>query len=104
MMVGTPRPSSPTSMAAAPRSPPPPPGVAAVAELVLEALQAERVELAVRRPARQEEAGKPLRRLRQDQESIAHGRRQEPFVAGEAVSLARAAALDRLGARAVAAQ
>ena len=72
-------------------------GVGAVAELVLEALQAERIERAVGREARQEEAGHAAGCLGRDQESVAHRRRQEPFVADQPV-LAVAAG-QRRGAR-----
>ena len=64
-------------------------GVGAVAELVLEALEVQRVDRAVRTKARHEKAGEPARRLRQHQERVAHGRRHEPFVAGDAVAFTR---------------
>ena len=47
-------------------------GVGAVAELVLEPLQAEAVALAVRRPAREEEAGDAAVGLGEDEEGVAH--------------------------------
>ena len=64
-------------------------GIRAIAELVLEPLQAQRVDRAVGPEARHEEAGQPARRLRQHQEGVAHRRRHEPFVPGDGVGLAR---------------
>ena len=61
-------------------------GVGAVAELVLEPLEVQPVDRAVRAKARHQEAGEPARRLRQHQEGVAHRRRHEPFVAGDARS------------------
>ena len=58
-------------------------GVRLVAELVLQALEADRVLAAVGPVARHQIAGEPARRLRQHQEGIAHRRRHEPFVAGD---------------------
>lgn len=60
-------------------------GVGAVAELVLEPLQVHAVALPAGQDARQEEAGEPSRGLRQDEEDVAHRRRAEPLVAGQAV-------------------
>ncbi len=40
----------------------------------------------IRLPARHEETGQPFIRIRQRQESVAHGRGAEPFVAGEDVA------------------
>ena len=75
-------------------------GVRLVAELVLEPVDVQRVALAVRREARQQEAAQALRRLRQHQERVAHRRRHEPLVA---VQPERTVA-GRLGARLVGAQ
>ncbi len=58
-------------------------GVGAVAELVLQPLEMQRVDRAVGPKARHEETGQPARRLRQHQERVAHRRRHEPFVAGD---------------------
>ncbi len=66
-------------------------GVGAVAELVLQPLEAEAVAGAVAQDARHQEAGQPLARLRQHQERVRHRRRHEPFVAGEAVEAAAGA-------------
>ncbi len=71
--------------------------VRAVAELVLEPLEMEAVARAVRREAGEEEAGEPFRRLREDQEGVAHRRRAEPLVAGDLVFAARTAGADRHG-------
>ena len=60
-------------------------GVGAVAELVLQPLEAEAVALAVADQARHQEARKPLLGLRQHQEGVRHRRRHEPFVAGQAI-------------------
>ena len=68
-------------------------GVGAVAELVLQALQAEAVALAVGRPAREEEAGDAAVGLGEDEEGVAHRRRHEPLVAGQLVLGAGAAAV-----------
>ena len=88
MMVRTPRPSSPTRQAKAPCELDLRGSVGAVAELVLEALQAERIDLPVRPKSRHQETGQPARRLRQHQERVAHRRRHEPFVAGDAIAFA----------------
>ena len=60
-------------------------GIRAVAELVLQPLQAQRIDGAVRQEARHQEAGEAARRLRQHQEGVAHGRRHEPLVPGDDV-------------------
>ncbi len=72
-------------------------GVGAVAELVLQALQAEAVALAVGRPAREEEAGDAAVGLGEDEEGVALRGRHEPLVAGQLVLGAGAAAVDRPG-------
>src|SRR5439155_13861036 len=59
--------------------------VGPVPELVLEALEPERVPRAVGPPAREEEAREAALRLRQDEEHVAHRRREEPLVAGQLV-------------------
>jgi hypothetical protein len=58
-------------------------GVRAVAELVLEALEADRVASFLE-PAGHEEAGEARRRAREREEGIGHGRRAEPLVPGKA--------------------
>ena len=70
-------------------------GVGAVAELVLQALDAEAVAAAVGQDARQQEARQPAVGLREHQERVAHRRRAEPLVAGELVLGARSAAVQR---------
>ena len=75
MIVRTPAPSSPTSQAEARVELDLAGGVGAVAELVLQPLQAEAVALAVRRPAREEEAGDAAVGLGEDEEGVAHRRR-----------------------------
>jgi hypothetical protein len=63
-------------------------GVGLVAQLVLQALDADRVAAAVGQHARQEQAAQAGRGLRQHQEGVAHRRREEPLVAGDAVARA----------------
>ena len=70
-------------------------GVRAVAELVLEPLDVDRVALAVGGESRHQEAGEAAVRLSQDQEGVAHRRRHEPLVAGELVLGAGAATVQR---------
>ena len=70
-------------------------GVRAVAELVLQPLEVERVLGPVRQHAREQEAGEPARRLGEDEEGVAHRRRAEPLVPGEPVLAAGAAAAHR---------
>ena len=70
-------------------------GVRAVAELVLEPLDLDRVALAVGGEARHQKAGEPALGLGEDEERVAHRRRHEPLVAGERVLGARAAAVQR---------
>ena len=57
-----------------------------IAELVLEALQEHPVAAAVGQDPRQEETAEARGRLREDKEDVAHRRRGEPFVAGQAVA------------------
>ena len=57
--------------------------IGAVAELVLEPLQPQRIDRAVGPKARHEKTGEPARRLRQHQKGVAHRRREKPFVAGD---------------------
>ena len=72
-------------------------GIRAVAELVFEPLEVERVDFAVGRPARKEEAREPALGLREHEERIAHRRRAEPLVAGDRVFPPRPARPNRLG-------
>ena len=58
--------------------------VRAVAELVLQPIDADRIPLTVRVDARHEEAAEAALRLRQHQVRIALRRGEEPFVAGDA--------------------
>jgi len=76
-------------------------GVRAIAELVLEALEAQRIDAAVRQNSRQQEAAEPSRRLRQHQKCIAHRCRHEPFVAGDQILAAGPAGGHRLRPRGV---
>ena len=62
-------------------------GIGAVAELVLQPLEPDRVNRPVRRKARHEEATQSLLGLGQHQEGVAHRRRHEPFVAGDAIGI-----------------
>ena len=61
-------------------------GVGVVAQLVLEPLQEHPIAAAVGQDSRQEEAAQSARRLGQHEEDVAHRRRGEPLVAGEAVA------------------
>ena len=63
-------------------------GVGPVAELVLQALEGDSVALPVGGPPGQGEAGQTARRLGQNQEQVAHGRRAEPLVPGQPVAAA----------------
>src|ERR1700739_3246202 len=60
-------------------------GVRAIAAFVLEALETPSIDTAVGLKARHQEARQPARRLRQDQERIAHRRGKEPLLAAEAI-------------------
>ena len=60
--------------------------IGAVAELVLQPLQPQRVTEPSGPEARHEKAGQPARRLRQHQEGIAHRRGQKPFVSGDRIA------------------
>ena len=59
-----------------------------VAQLVFEALDADRIDRVIGQHTRQEEAGEPAGRLRQDQERIAHRRGKEPLVPRDAITRA----------------
>ena len=85
MMVFTPRPSSPTRWHHAPRYSISRGCVRLVAELVLKSLDLDAVPLAIRPPARREEAGEPAFGVGQRQERIRHRRRAEPLVPDEFV-------------------
>ncbi len=88
IMVRTPRPSSPTRHAKALQNSTSDDRIGNVAELVLEPLEAQAVDLAVRLEARHQETGQPARRLRQHQKHVAHRRRHEPLVTGNAITFA----------------
>ncbi len=89
-IVATPRPSSPTRQARGAVELDFRRGVGAVAELVLQPLKPDRVDRAVGKEARHQEAGEPGLRLRQHQEGVRHRRGEEPFVPGDAVEPALA--------------
>ena len=72
--------------------------IGAVAELVLQPLKLDRVDRAVRRKARHEETAQAVIGLRQHQKGVAHRRRHEPFVAGDAVGVAVALRARHVGA------
>ena len=72
--------------------------VRAVAELVLQPLQPQRIDRAVGAKARHEEAGEPARGLRQHQERIAHRRGQKPFVSDDGVRVSRRRGSGNVGA------
>src|SRR6202048_4092282 len=65
-------------------------GVRAIAELILQAHEPKRIDSTVGPKSRHEKAGQPTRGLRKHQEGIAHGRRHEPLVASNRVSIALA--------------
>ena len=67
-------------------------GVGLVAQLVLEALDANTVEAAVGQYTWQEKAAQSAWRLRQHQEGVTHRCREKPFVAGQPKALAPAIA------------
>ena len=73
-------------------------GIGAVAELVLQALELDRVDRSVRPEARHEEAGQAFVGLRQHQEGVAHRRRHEPFMPGDAIGVAVALRARHVGA------
>ncbi|MCG3188672.1 MAG: hypothetical protein LKCHEGNO_00797 [Burkholderiaceae bacterium] len=76
-------------------------GVGLVAQLVFQPLDAQHVGRAVGQPARHEVAAQPAGGLREHQEGVAHRRRQEPLVAGDAHALAPGVAAVGFGARGV---
>src|SRR5271166_7179870 len=80
MMVGTPRPSSPTSHAVAPSYSISLGRVGVIAELVLQPLQEHPVAAAVGQHSRQQEAGQTAWGLGQHPEDVAHRCRGEPLV------------------------
>ena len=86
MIVAMPRPGSPISQAVAPVVLDLGGGVRPVPQLVLQALDAQRVPAAVGQHARQQEARQALGCLREDQEQVAHRRRAEPLMAGQQVA------------------
>src|SRR5258708_30218697 len=55
--------------------------IRAVAKLVFQPEDLNRVALALRRPARHQKATQAFRRLCEDKKDVAHWRRHEPFVA-----------------------
>src|SRR5690606_37509874 len=73
-------------------------GVGDVAHFVFELLHLPGVFAAVRAPAGHQKARQPVGGLGQYQEGVAHGSGDEPFVADQFVSLARAFLSDRVGA------
>ena len=72
--------------------------VGAVAELVLQPLEPDRVDGAIGRKARHEETAQALVGLRQHQEGVAHRRRHEPFMPGDAIGIAVALGARHVGA------
>ena len=86
MIVGTPRPSSPTRQASAASNSTSPEARDRVPSLSFSRSDPEAlVAGAVGEPSWQQEAGQPARRLGQDQERVAHRMRAEPLVAGQLV-------------------
>ena len=72
-------------------------GVGVVAQLVLQALHGDRIQAPVGQETRHEQAAQAAGRLRQYQEGVAHGCREEPLVAGDGVALAPAVLAMRRG-------
>src|SRR5690554_4243555 len=72
-------------------------GVGDVAHFVFQLLYLPGVLGAVRAPPGHQEAGQPAGGLGQDQEGVAHGGRDKPFVADQFVGLARAFLACRVG-------
>ncbi len=71
--------------------------IGSVAQLVLQPLDADVVDVAVRREPGQQEARQPAGAVRENEERVAHRRGEEPLVAGDPV----VAAAGGLGARRV---
>ena len=92
MMAATPRPSSPTRVAHAPSSSISLDAFDRLPSLSLSRWMGMPLRVAVGRPARHGEARETARRLGQDQEEVAHRRRAEPLVPGQAVGAARSPA------------
>ena len=61
--------------------------IGAVAELVLEPLQPQRIDRAIGPKARHEKTGQPARRLRQHQKGVAHRRGEKPLVPGDRIGI-----------------
>jgi hypothetical protein len=85
-ICGMPRPSSPTSQASASRNSTSLLALAWLPSLCFRRWMAMALTRPSRSEARQEKAAQPRLGLRQHQEGIAHRRRDEPLVAGEAVA------------------
>lgn len=73
-------------------------GVGAVAELVLQPLEPDRVDRPVRGKARHQETAQSIVGLRQHQKGVAHRRRHEPFMPGDAIGAAVALRPGHVGA------
>ena len=73
-------------------------GVGAVAELVLQPHQLDRVAHSIGRHARDQEAAEAPRRIGQGEEAVAHRRRAEPLVARQPPPVARAFGAGGVGA------
>ncbi len=61
--------------------------IGAVAELILQPLELNRVDRSVGHKARHEKTGQAFIGLRQHQERVAHRRRHEPFMAGDPIGV-----------------
>ncbi len=72
--------------------------IGTVAELVFQALQANRIARAVRPKARHQKAGEPARRLRQNKKRIAHRGRHEPLVTDDRIAFRRRGSRRGIGA------
>ena len=72
--------------------------IGAVAELVLQALELDRVDRSIRLEARHEKTGQSFVGLRQHQEGVAHRRRHEPFMPGDTIGVAGAFSARHVGA------
>ena len=99
MIVGTPRPSSPTSRAQAPSNSTSLDALERLPSLSFRRWRWKRLRVAVGQDARQQEAGQAAVGLREHQEGVAHRRRAEPLVAGDLVLGPGPAAVQRRARR-----
>ena len=97
MIVGTPRPSSPSMRAQAPSNSTSLEALERFPSLSFRRWRWNRLRVPSGQDARQHEARQAAVGLRQHEEHVAHRRRAEPLVAGDLVFRARSAAVQRHG-------